>query len=380
MFITRIRFQTLFLLLIPTLPIYIFPSGQPQIFHFAFILCLMSYLLFGNFSKLISISRVDREIFFVAIFLSYLLLHTISLFFLDGSIRVFLGILYFLFNFMVYFCFRHVFYSFQESHRYFLYYLLAGMMIAVFSVFYTGVNISFSSGEAMRQVGFFNNPNQLGFYSVLCISFAFGLRILGNISKKFFWLIVAAALFLAISSLSKASVISILFVLFFYFFSSFRTFFWGFFLVSLAVAFNFSDVVNSFAIFDRISNIQNESDSSLESRGYFLLSDNPFYMALGVGEEQAIRMLGHEVHSTFAAIYVNYGFFGFFIFIFWGWEVFYKCYKVVGLYRCIILFSPILLYSLTHNGIRFSMLWVYLAFLVGLSSKILDENKKLNNP
>ena len=335
----------------------------------------MWFLLFGNFSKSISILRVDREFFFVAIFLSYLFLHAVSLFFLEGSIRVFLGVLYFLFNFMVYFCFRHVFYSFQESHRYFLYFLLTGIFIAVFSVFYTGINISFTVGEATRQLGFFNNPNQLGFYAVLCISFALGLRILANISEKLFWLITALALFLAISSLSKAAVISIIFVIFFYFFGSIRTLFLGCLLALLAVAFNLIDVVNTFAIFERISNIQNESDSSLDSRGYFLLSDHPMYMVLGIGEEQAIRMLGHEVHSTFAALYINYGFFGLFLFLFWGWEVFYKCFRVVGLYRCFILFSPLLLYSITHNGIRFSMLWVYLAFLVGLSSRILIENK-----
>ena len=375
MFLPRIRFEMLFLLLVPILPIYIFPSGQPQIFHFAFILCLMWFLLFGNFSKSISILRVDREFFFVAIFLSYLFLHAVSLFFLEGSIRVFLGVLYFLFNFMVYFCFRHVFYSFQESHRYFLYFLLTGIFIAVFSVFYTGINISFTVGEATRQLGFFNNPNQLGFYAVLCISFALALRILANISEKLFWLITALALFLAISSLSKAAVISIIFVIFFYFFGSIRTLFLGCLLALLAVAFNLVDIVNTFAIFERISNIQNESDSSLESRGYFLLSDHPIYMVLGIGEEQAIRMLGHEVHSTFAALYINYGFFGLFLFLFWGWEVFYKCFRVVGLYRCFILFSPLLLYSITHNGIRFSMLWVYLAFLVGLSSRILIKNK-----
>lgn len=380
MFITRIRFEMLFLLLVPTLPIYIFPSGQPQIFHFAFIICLTFFLLFGNFLKSISFLKIDREFFFVAIFLSYLFLHSVSLFFLEGSIRVFLGLLYFLFNFMVYFSFRHVFYNFEESHRYFLYLLLVGIVIAVFSVFYTGINISFSAGDATRQVGFFNNPNQLGFYAVLCISFALGLRILANISEKVFWFIAALALFLAISSLSKASVISIIIVVFFYCFRNIRTFFLGCFFALLAVAFNLIDIVNSFAIFERISNIQNESDSSLDSRGYFLLSDYPLYMVLGVGEEQAIRMLGHEVHSTFAAIYVNYGFFGFFLFLLWGLQVFYKCFKVVGLYNLFILLSPILLYSITHNGVRFSMLWVYLAFLVGLSSRILVNNNKLNKP
>ena len=276
---------------------------------------------------------------------------------------------------MVYFCFRHVFYNFQESHRYFVYFLLCGIFIAVFSVFYTGINISFAAGEANRQVGFFNNPNQLGFYAVLCISFALGSKILLDISEKIFWLIAALAVFLAVSSLSKAAVISILLVIVFYFFGNIRTLFVGCLIALLAVAFNLFDVVNSFAIFERISNIQNESDSSLDSRGYFLLSDHPLNMVLGVGEEQAIRMLGHEVHSTFAALYVNYGFFGLFLFLFWGWEVFYKCFKTVGLYRCFILFSPLLLYSITHNGIRFSMLWVYLAFLVGLSSRILTQNK-----
>lgn len=377
MFIPRIRFEMLFLLLVPTFSVYVFPSGQPQIFHFSFILCLICFLLFGNFSKSISISRADKESFFCAIFLIYLFLHAVSLFYLDGSIRVFLGILYFLFNFMVYFCFRHVFYSFRESDRYFLYFLLAGMVVAVFAVFYTGINVSFSAGEATRQVGFFNNPNQLGFYAVLCVSFALGLRILADIPEKGFWLIVALSLFLAVSSMSKASVISIIFVIFFYFFVSIRTFFLACFIALLAVAFDLIDVVNSLAIFERISNVQNESDSSMESRGYFLLSDRPVYMALGVGEEQAIRMLGHEVHSTIGAISINYGFFGLFLFLLWGWEVIYKCFKAVGLYRCFILFSPILLYSLTHNGIRFSMLWVYLAFLVSLSSRSLTENKKI---
>src|SRR5690606_40601796 len=66
----------------------------------------------------------------------------------------------------------------------------------------------------------------------------------------------------------------------------------------------------------RLQGIANESDSSLESRGYYgFLEGNTIQVFLGLGTKGVADIVGHEVHSTLASVLNNYGVFGFIMFM-----------------------------------------------------------------
>ena len=111
---------------------------------------------------------------------------------------------------------------------------------------------------------------------------------------------------------------------------------------------------------NRIANIGQQSDDSAESRGYGRIFAHPEYLIFGAGERGLDRFPGedHELHSTLATIVFSYGAIGSTIFLL----MIFQIWTISGM-RTIIYLGPPFLYGLTHQGFRFSLLWILFAVL-----------------
>jgi hypothetical protein len=130
----------------------------------------------------------------------------------------------------------------------------------------------------------------------------------------------------------------------------------------LGLAFVFLDVGPKLAesVGTRLESVGKQEDDSLAGRGYDRIWNNPGYLLFGAAEGAYRRfdsVLSGEIHSSPATLFFSYGFVGGGIFV-----VFLTYILRGSERRSWLLLMPTLMYGLTHNGLRFSLLWVTLAF------------------
>jgi hypothetical protein len=122
---------------------------------------------------------------------------------------------------------------------------------------------------------------------------------------------------------------------------------------------------------DRLQTLGEQSDDSLEARGFPRVVDYPEYIVTGAGEGALYRfgeadssdeqVQIHEIHSTFLTILFSYGLFGSATFAAAIWRL-YRL-SSAGTFLYVI---PPFFYGLTHQGLRFSFLWLLLAVIAVL--------------
>jgi hypothetical protein len=255
--------------------------------------------------------------------------------------------------------------------------VLSAAAIAVASVYFGGVDLRDVANG--RSTGTFNNPNQLGYFSVCLLSLAYLLNRHGEIRFLTMLGLLAASLYLAIASLSKAAIISNILVLVFVLHSrsTDRGAAMRAILIAVVIAgFSYllvSGYFNDFVAFNRVVNWQSEKDSTLESRGYFaFLSRSIFQIIPGIGSFDVNLIVGHEVHSTFASILNAYGVIGFSIFasVFVIWSR--TLYRAYGFFGAIALQGPAIFYGISHNGNRFSIFWLLFSASMALATRELS--------
>ncbi len=245
----------------------------------------------------------------------------------------------------------------------------------LFSVLVTAVGIVYVGGTGIRTTGFFNNPNQLGYYGLIMLT---ALLVCKNRIGRFAQLtILLVAFWATVVSLSKAAIVGFfveLLVLILLYRANHSA--WQlvlrFFLIALAgitvyiLFFSESDLVVRYPIIielrKRMLNMMSENDSSLsEGRGYARVLEMLPHLLWGTGEgayERFVIKNNTEVHSTFISLLTCYGVVGLFGYLY----LFGRCMgrKKHFLQSAQILLG-LLLYSMTHNGIRNTLLWLLLA-------------------
>lgn len=114
----------------------------------------------------------------------------------------------------------------------------------------------------------------------------------------------------------------------------------------------------------RVSNMMYESDTDLGvGRGYDRIFELGINFLWGMGEGNFSRFAvktGAEVHSTYASVIVSYGAIGMALYLFFLKNV---LYKRGSLMKNLALASSILLYSVSHNGIRNTLVWIFFALM-----------------
>lgn len=348
------------------LPIYVFDSGGMQPSHLILVIFLMLTLLIRGFPL------EPWSIALLAIFLHAFAVESIYII-LGGNPLYFINSVYFLFNlFVVTAIYLHVRAAGPKPIRYGILFAAA---IALGALTFSGVNLT-DLGEDGRPSGSFNNPNQLGYFSVSLLSATF---LLYQVKQLGYWMAAAVfsiAMFLAIASLSKAAMIAnfAVIVLALKPVES-RSAKLGWALASLVgIVYLLQQYQNG--VFDdllfaqRLANMLNESDSSLASRGYFAFVDgNALQIFFGLGSQKINEIVGHEVHSTFASVLNNYGIVGLIIFAFAMLIWALRLWQAFGFLSFFCITVPPMLYGITHNGTRFTFFWVLFAASMALAER-----------
>lgn len=113
----------------------------------------------------------------------------------------------------------------------------------------------------------------------------------------------------------------------------------------------------------RISRLTRNPDDplSLWKRGYGRLIEHPEYLAVGAGEgafERLTSLKDKEFHSSLGNILLSYGIIGLGILFVFFYTIFRKSPTINLVY-----FGLIMLYGITHMGMRDTMLWIFLALV-----------------
>lgn len=281
--------------------------------------------------------------------------------------------LYYIFNFMavIICCWIYVKVGFERFRQS----ILDG---AFLSGLVTVLGMIRSLGSA-RNTAFFNNPNQLGYHGVVLISFAFLCK--KNKNDLRHYLVFFIGCLAVILSLSKAAFISatieiVLCTLFLERRKTLRVIAMRvtiiFIIAISAYLFFFSDTLSSVAdlsalgkMRSRLFDMVHENDSGLgEGRGYDRILEMGSFFICGMGEGNFSRfsvMHGGEVHSTYASLIVSYGVIGIILYSIVLAKVIVKRNLTM---RNIALLSGCFLYSISHNGVRNTLVWILLASIV----------------
>lgn len=345
-------------------PYYLLPSGWPQIADFLVVL-EMVFLPFLPEARYDPATR--KLIYCMFVFGTYALLVDLgwSIALADRSMAIYGA--YYAFNCgLLLICLRVGTVHTQATLRVIAYAVVISAVIQG-AMGYLGHNPA-----QYRQTASFNNPNQLGYWSLLCLCIFLCI----TLRVKLKWYIQFPAIiclcYSVALSLSKAAMISAALMLALHFARSPR-------LIAVAMvtalvgylALENSSLTNN--VEGRLENIGSQADDSLYSRGYLRIIDYPQYEVIGAGEGGIYRFNDtaysderFEIHSTFATILFSYGIPGAVLFVMGIWQL----YRASSIGYLLYLFPPFL-YGLTHQGLRFSFLWLLFSVIAasGLSKR-----------
>lgn len=381
----------LLFLAIATLPLYLWDSGFPQVSHIllGFAILLQS-IMRGNRFNLSPASKILLVLFFASALI-------------DLSRSLFLGYDPIDLAGPVYVLFSAVSLSFFSIKSgtcptIIVNAFLLSLAIATIGLLIGGVSLSIdtSSEVAYRSIGTFNNPNQLGYYGACALSIAFILYWQRIISPLVCFAMILLSVFLVIASLSKAASISSIAAVVAFTVNLFPGFFAKIVLkpkamhcivlislLGFATYYFFAggglplvDLEN-LKIFDRLSSIGSQNDDSLDGRGYWIIwNSGVFELLFGYGLSGVRALIGHELHSTFFSFFANYGLLVGSLYVCMFFAAYCKSVKTLGHIRSIISYAPILLYGITHNGSRFTVLYLFIALAISLPASSRESLEK----
>ncbi|HEX4354826.1 MAG TPA: hypothetical protein VHZ95_17970, partial [Polyangiales bacterium] len=249
------------------------------------------------------------------------------------------------------------------------------MFVVYFSIAVQLVASFIYRTEMYRENGFFNSPNQLGYFALLaaCL-FALTQRPLG-FPRWITGLGIACCAYLSVLSASRSALAGIAILLFIQLFSSPRTIILAS-LAAIALTSLGGPLSNAIDAAEERSQSISRHGTFSEERGYDRIWNNPEYLITGAGEGEYQRFVkpgehGRELHSSFGSVLFAYGilgvvlFFAFIARVFRGTSLRDKAILVAGLS-----------FALAHQGLRFTMFWVVLVVFVVLKQRGPSERQR----
>lgn len=234
------------------------------------------------------------------------------------------------------------------------------------SLFLVAASRVYRGEGGIRASLFFNNPNQLGYWSLLAATTIVvchrNVRL--GIVRTLAGLL--ASVYLAVLSGSRAAVGGILILSLLLVVSSPRV------LIVAAVASlallvlggDPADALDPQGL--RALQRGSRGTSFSDERAYSRIWEFKEYVLIGAGESANDRFVHEgqherEIHSTVGTVIFSYGVIGFVLFT-------QLCLRLIrGLnVRTAILLLPVMMYSVAHQGLRFSMFWIVIALFAGL--------------
>jgi len=349
-------------------PFYLFPSGGLQI---ADIILIVLFILLIIGQPGLKVCNSEITLFMLGL---CIIVTAISGFWAISisDTQMIKPVLFFTFNLILFFIVSHLINHYPQTLKY----ILGGVIASAF-IQLTLLPISFSG--TVRQTLFFNNPNQLGYWSIASACIFLYLVQNVKIPKILYCLFTVIILILAGLSLSKAATISILLLYFLYYGN--RPLVGMLFITGLLIAVSFAGEIEQISnVLSRLSSIGSDSDDNFSGRGYDRIWLAADYIWFGNGEggyDRFYRLKGamsnNELHSTMAMLFFSYGPTGLFVFL----AIFIRLFITKGI-PPVLPFIPLLAYGVTHQGFRFSFFWLLLA-IVSSDFAVNRSRKKQHN-
>ena len=356
----RLIAWTLYLALIP---LYILPSGLPQPAD------VVMVLLIGSTAAVYVQKRNDgvigadtRVISALGLFVAYVTLVNWIWMMVYGDRWLLVTPIFYLFNGAV---FLVAYLLYVDAKVAFLKSTLLGLSLAVGSLLLTAPWLI--DPISARQSLMFNNPNQLGYFGILS---AIILHVVSSRVGVHSWLqdlSVAGCAALVILSLSKSAIVAMVLFVIIRLPSRPRGTL-ALVLVGVIVVATTGLQGNIADVTERLSGIGVDMDDSFAGRGYDRILYHPGHLLFGAGEGAFGRFrsdLAGEIHSTTGTLLFSYGIVGSCLFLLFILATVSGCRL-----STLMLLLPVLFYSFTHHGMRFTLFWVLLA-VVGVSGKAL---------
>ncbi len=344
-------------------PVYVLPPGYPQPVTLIFLLAFLG-LFARDSAATIGLFR-GQELSLITAFLGYALVVNLVVSIANQDFVPLRHPLFYLQVVIGCAAFQYVLRTEPLAPRIIYAAVLGALMLQFVALMLTATT------AGTRQTLMYANPNQLGFFALLALSYLLLLHQRGAGSAASLVPGAAIALFLVLLSLSKAAIFSafVLFALYGLFapirgprLRRLRPLLMAVvpgLLIGLAIAYR--DEVQIFsAVADRMENIGEQSDDSMAGRGYGRILLWPQYLIFGAGEGLLGRWESpREIHSMIGTLLFSYGLPGTFLVL--------SLFAIV--YRrnrrdFIIYMTPILVYSLTHHPMRQTMMWTLLLLIV----------------
>ena len=335
-------------------PVHIFSSGMPQPGDLLMLLAIASIALSYG-ARIVYPGRLRVFVAFLLGFATWTALVNLTFAFWLSEPLMIIPVAYYAFNGTVTLAMLAMFIRHGQSLFVFTS-NLALVSLAVYSV----LAIFLFDASSVRQTGLFNNPNQLAYFALLMASLFFAVP--KTIQRPAFQesLVVGLTLVLITLSVSRAGLMAAVPLLL-------RVLGGGrrgilvtllilvILMLTQAVLPGFSDSLNL-----RLSHTTSEDE-----RGYERVLKFPEYLLLGSGEGANYRWgTSMEFHSTFGVLAHSYGIVGSALFA----GIVVQSYRIGGI-RYFVPMMPALVYGLTHQGLRFTELWMVIA-LTTLSAHV----------
>ncbi len=360
----------LFILYVVIKPFYFWSSGLPQPADLIFVVLILMLLLRIDVGRAFSYFVRQKIVILALLFVLWIFtINSVWTIILSNPSMMFPTAYYF-YNVIVFITVLIL------VHRYGQLFINIFFLAVVLSVSIQFFLFFAAGGYAGgRGTANFNNPNQLGYYGLLALVSVFYVQSRIHTHRLLFMFATVASFILVLISLSKAAIVSALALLPLHLIFQLGNarnrvfmmilaviivvlaiFFIGFDLVSITDS-PLLDAVNR-----RLLSIGQDSDDSLEGRGYNRIINHPEYWIFGAGEGENSRYTGlgrdMEFHSTLGNIQVSYGVIGTLLFL----SILLFVLKPNNYADWYIIFA-LLVYGLTHNGIRNTLFWMLLALI-----------------
>jgi hypothetical protein len=349
-------------LVVVLFPFYVFSSGLPQPADFLSFGLLFVLLRSWNGRLAVGLVGTLRSLllFIGYVFLVNLAWSFVALSFSLGAKEGFLlAPTFYVFNGLMFFTFLLMFQRYGER----LLWLTVRLVLASVCL---QLVLSFGMRASIgRSTVMFNNPNQLGYYALLsaCILLVGKQRL--KLSTLQVTVGLAACSYLALLSASKAALASVAALGIAVLIDRLRTVVVASLVFAVLI---FTDNPFSAAIERAQARIDNDSSLGfIEERGYERILDYPEYCILGAGEgaynrfRETSAIGAHELHSSVATLFFCYGIVGTLLFGLFLWGVM----TGAGI-RAWIIVGTGFAYGMTHQGLRFRLLWLLLGMVSAL--------------
>ena len=227
-----------------------------------------------------------------------------------------------------------------------------------------------------RDVLFFNNPNQLGYYVMLVLSLFILIPSAIKKYKVLTFVLAFMTFYLALLSQSRVVIIGVIYLIIFLLLketypSTKKS------LAAIALIIGaFVLLFNTNFVEDKLDSIKVRSanrtttlDNEISTRGFDRIYKYPTYLLYGAGEGANQRFnptTNKELHSGFGTMLFSYGILGLTIFLLFLFQII-----KLNFINNFLLLLPVFLYNMVHHGFRTTLFWIVLVFIL-----IIDKEKQ----